>query len=434
MADQPSGTGVAGRLAAWVKGLVTAVLGLCSGAVLMYASPLIDRVVKPGKPVANFAAQAQGLQVTFQNRSTGGTEGWWDFGDGSALEPFVPDQATLNHAYAKPGVYTAKLSVRNLLGEENDRTANINLDGSSPSLPAIESFTVVPVGSDTYAPAAFHVLCKVKNAELCVWALGHERPLEVCTDGAACQERVVTFRRPGTHVIRFAAFNGKQAVEKSHAVTVTDPPKGSVTVALNVKRQAMQVLTSTTTRTVSVPFPPKSKETVAPLATFIGADQGCQIMDARLVQAANVKDAKVEITPDRQQIKLTGQIVRPTTFLRLPHTQPPPAVLQLAMTQERQMPVVALPVEPVGDSFTVPGSTLLPVPKLDSGWVMKQQTLSIELRDGDRVVWQAAQFPATGTVLVQGRQLRASAALSGEQVRVDLIPVDARLGFAPVGN
>src|SRR5262249_39083035 len=59
MTAQASGEAVTGKLAGWLKGLVTTVLGLCSGAVLMYASPLIDRVVKPAKPVANFAAQLE---------------------------------------------------------------------------------------------------------------------------------------------------------------------------------------------------------------------------------------------------------------------------------------------------------------------------------------------------------------------------------------
>src|SRR5579864_3740249 len=114
MAEHAAGERPASKLAGWLKGLLTSLLGLCSGAVLMYASPLIDRVVKPAKPLANFAAQPQGLQVAFQNRTTGATEGWWDFGDGSALEPFVPTQPVVNHSYPKPATYSCKLSIRNL--------------------------------------------------------------------------------------------------------------------------------------------------------------------------------------------------------------------------------------------------------------------------------------------------------------------------------
>src|SRR5208282_6115880 len=107
-------------LAGWIKTLATSLAGALSGAVLMYASPLVDMVIKPANPIANFQSQANGLTVTMQNKSTGGHEGWWDFGDGSALEPFVPDQAAVTHAYAKPASYTVKLTLKNLVGEQNE--------------------------------------------------------------------------------------------------------------------------------------------------------------------------------------------------------------------------------------------------------------------------------------------------------------------------
>ena len=94
----------------WVKAAATSVFGLISGAVLMCLTPLFESAIKPARPVANFAHQAQGLTVHFSNRSTGAVQGWWDFGDGSALEPFSPKQETVSHAYAKPGTYTATFS------------------------------------------------------------------------------------------------------------------------------------------------------------------------------------------------------------------------------------------------------------------------------------------------------------------------------------
>src|SRR5262245_22466169 len=103
-----------GKLFGWIKAGVTGLFGLVSGAVLVYFTPLVDRVIKPGKPVANFKVEADGLKVAFHNRSTGGGDGWWDFGDGSALEPFLSNEDAVTHTYAKPGVYTAKLSLRNL--------------------------------------------------------------------------------------------------------------------------------------------------------------------------------------------------------------------------------------------------------------------------------------------------------------------------------
>ena len=48
--------------AGWIKAGLTSLAGLVSGAVLMYASPLLDRVIKPDKPIANFQ-----YEVTFVN-------------------------------------------------------------------------------------------------------------------------------------------------------------------------------------------------------------------------------------------------------------------------------------------------------------------------------------------------------------------------------
>jgi hypothetical protein len=432
MADQATGERVSGKLTGWLKGLLTTILGLLSGAVLMYASPLIDRVVKPSKPLANFAVQPQGWQVTFQNRSTGGSEGWWDFGDGSALEPFVPAQQAVNHTYPKPGSYTAKLSLRNLIGEENERTVTVNLDDSAPTAPSIDSFEVVPVRPDSYAPATFRVLTKAKNADLCVWALGNEKPLEVNTE--VSPERIVTFKHPGQHVIRLAVFHGKQAVEKNAVVKVMEPPKGGAIVALTVKREAVQVVSETHVRTLAVPFPSNVKDAVYPFSQVIPARAGFQITGAQVEQVVNLTNVKAEITPDHQQIKVTGQQVRPTGLLQLPRNQAPQAVVQVKMTEQRQMPATALPIDPVEMMTTVPGSTLLPVAKLDAGWVMKQQTFGVTLRDGDKVVWQSSQVPASGTVLFQNRPCQVSATLAGEQIRVDLTPVDPRSGLRPIGN
>src|SRR3954447_14124612 len=110
MSDQPK-SGAGSIIGGWIKTLFASLFALVSGAVIMYASPLVDRFIKPAKPLANFEVQAEGLKVVFHNRSTGGLEGLWDFGDGTALEPFVPGQASITHTYAKPGQYTVKLTV-----------------------------------------------------------------------------------------------------------------------------------------------------------------------------------------------------------------------------------------------------------------------------------------------------------------------------------
>jgi hypothetical protein len=45
------------KIPGWVKAVGTSLLGLASGAALMYLTPLVNNVIKPGKPVPNFAQQ-----------------------------------------------------------------------------------------------------------------------------------------------------------------------------------------------------------------------------------------------------------------------------------------------------------------------------------------------------------------------------------------
>jgi PKD repeat protein len=434
MAEQPSGSGATGKLAGWLKGLVTSALGLCSGAVLMYVSPLIDRVVKPAKPVANFAAAAQGLQVTFQNRSTGGTEGWWDFGDGSALEPYVPTQGNLTHAYAKPGTYSAKLTLKNLIGDESDRTVSVSLNDTGPAAPSIDAFAVVPLSPSAYAPATFRVVSKVKNADLCVWALGENRPLEISTDVPGNQDRIVTFQRPGTHAIRLAVFNGKQAAEKSETIRVNAAPAGTATAVLKMSRQAVQVVTLDKQRYVAVKFPANSKATVESFTKEIHTEHGFVVKGVQVVDAHNASGVKAQVSADSQKITLTGLLQRPTNLLNVPVKEAPQGVIILTEKLQKTLPVATCTPDMVAGTLSVPGSALLTVPRLPPSWVATQETMTVELHDGDQVLWRAGKLPVTADVVVHGRPCHVSATLAGEQVRVDVTPTDARLGFAPVGN
>ncbi len=96
--------GVKGTVKSWIKGLMGSFVGLASGAALMYLTPLVNNAIKPTKPVSNFAAQAVGLNVNFNNRSTGAAQGWWDFGDGSASNPSIPSSKALPTLTPRPAL------------------------------------------------------------------------------------------------------------------------------------------------------------------------------------------------------------------------------------------------------------------------------------------------------------------------------------------
>src|SRR5262245_55296214 len=83
----------------WLKAGILGFLGLGGGIAGTYLTAVVDTVVKPAKPVANFAIAADGLNLTCQNQASG-ESGWWDFGDGTPLEPFAADKHPA-HNYTK---------------------------------------------------------------------------------------------------------------------------------------------------------------------------------------------------------------------------------------------------------------------------------------------------------------------------------------------
>jgi len=85
------------KLGGMFKAMLGTIAGLMSGAFMMYLSPLLDKVVKPSKPVANFAVDLKGLTVMFHNRSSTRSDGWWDFGDGAPLEPVTAEHDSVTH-------------------------------------------------------------------------------------------------------------------------------------------------------------------------------------------------------------------------------------------------------------------------------------------------------------------------------------------------
>lgn len=113
-----------------IKGIVGKVFGGLVGLVvtggLMWFTPLIDRFVKPAKPLANFASEeTTDLTVTFKNLSQNAKQAKWDFGDGSPLEVVAGDVPVVKHKFKKANSYKVKLVVSNVANQEDSRESLI---------------------------------------------------------------------------------------------------------------------------------------------------------------------------------------------------------------------------------------------------------------------------------------------------------------------
>lgn len=111
---------VAGKIGGGIVGLVVA-------GGLMWFTPLVDRFVKPAKPLANFSSEegSDSLTVTFKNLSQNAKEAKWDFGDGTPLEIVAGTQTEIKHKFKKANTYKVKLVVKNVVNQEDSRESQI---------------------------------------------------------------------------------------------------------------------------------------------------------------------------------------------------------------------------------------------------------------------------------------------------------------------
>ena len=321
-------TVIKSSLMTWVKAGLTSIVGLVSGACLMYLTPIINSTIKPAQPVANFSTQVAGLTVTFNNRSTGGTTGWWDFGDGSALEPYSPTQAIFTHTYDKPGTYNVKLALQNLLNEESDRTVSITADGSTAATkPEIELFDVTPVTKGERAPAIYCLKSKVKNAAYSIVSSGDERPLQL--DAAVTNlERYFTFDEMGAYTIRLAVVSGKDIIEKTKTVYVGAGDGLEPMAKLSVSYQAVRVESALEKlfRIHCGWHGDAGSNTCCPIHAERLASPGFKFTDLTIVNKDDenvpARNLKVELAPDKSRFSFTGELVKSSSFLQpksLPH-------------------------------------------------------------------------------------------------------------------
>jgi hypothetical protein len=406
----------------WLRAAFGALAGLCSGAVIMYLTPLVDKVVKGDPPLANFDARPDGLNVTFHNLSGGSKslEGWWDFGDGSALTPLTPDK-DVQHTYTRSGNYTAKLTVRTLLGETNDRSVTLQLDSGGATAveqPHILSLTAVQDMPGAPAPATFKVATEMKNAQMAVWDLDADRPLEVSPIAPGPVERLVTFQKPGSYHIKLAAFNGQQHEEKTLTVNVPPAPPGSLNAVLTVIDQGIQVERKDRTMSVCDFFPVKEKGNSYSFKHELKAAKDWTITDAKASPVPGstgvVRNLQVQRDADGKTVHLTGELVRNSS------KELPMMALQVVLTEERKKPAPQQMI-PAMASLTVPGTAWLPLPPLPAGWEAMKRQFKLELKEGDRSLWQDASLPTSGVAMnLRNRRWTVTAVQTGNRIQLTI--------------
>lgn len=403
----------------WFKTIIGTVAGLISGGAVMYLSPLVDRVVKPPKPLANFAVETDGLTATFHNRYAG--EGWWDFGDGSPLEPAVPQQASISHTYNKPGAYPTRLIVRNFIGDEHERLVSVEVTVSANAsvTPVITHFEAIPVSADRSAPASFRLVAKAKDAERTLWDLGGDRPLEVATESLANQERFITFAAAGQHVVQLTALSGNQAVKRQLVIDVAPPRADTLIARLRVTDRGHKMERMQTTE--MVPIAMNRQSGTQKIERRVAVRTGCKITKAELGQVDPAfKNLKLQITPDKRFATLTGEVAMSSEMMKSPN----PPTVPIVLAQERQVTMNAPPAE-VTTALTPGQIAVLPMPSMPADTTNMKRQIALEIRDGAKALWQDVLPSKSNGLYWRGQRWLVQVSAQGNELRLQLMPAGA---------
>ncbi len=418
--------GITGHVGGWIKGVLGLFLGVGSGVVVMYSNAIVNQVVKPTRPVANFAVSAEGLTVTCANHASGDS-GWWDFGDGSTLDPFDAGQQAQTHTYAKLGTYSVKLTVRNFMMEENERAVPVDLTTPPLTLPpTITALKVDALGGMAVAPAGFRITGDVQNADRLIFDIGGDNPLIVETQSGPF-EKFVVFDKPGSQTIRLTGLTGKNAVKREANVEVKAAPIGSVSVVVKVTDSGTQVEKRSTSPTVAIPLPKKGETRFERPVT---ADPGFTIADIKVgkLNPAVVKNVKLELLPDRTSGKLVGDWAATGDALTKAAGNAD-VMVPLTLSQQRTAPVV-LPTETVSAVINAAGQvTAIPLPPRRLGLQDARRKIELQLAratpDGsaDILAFEPdLKFPWKGaTASRPGVGYGFGADLKGDQLQLQMV-------------
>lgn len=381
MADAAAGAAPprAGFFSNTVKMAGGGLVGLLTGGIAVYSHAIFDQVVKPTKPVANFAlAGTDGLKVTCDNHATGDS-GWWDFGDGTELEAFDPAKPTITHTYPKPASYSIKLVVRNFLLEEDSRTVAADLTNPPNSLPpTVIGLKVEPIREQV--PAMYRITGEIQNADEVVWMLGDKAEHTAAQSGSF--EKLVAFEQPGQYPIGVTALSNAKKDPKVivKTVNVTAPTAATYEASVFVVDPMNHI--DRLTRPVQVVAPVRDKAgPTKGIDRVVVATPGRTIVDARPDPAhvpAVVKNLKVEVAADHHSARVTGD-----------WTTGPDAVAKAAGGTDVAVPVVlteeravtAAPtrhrVSGVMDMKT--GLIVIPLPRSMAGAAAAGRQIEVEL-------------------------------------------------------
>lgn len=413
-----------------VKGLAakigSGIVGLIVAGGLMWFTPLIDRFVKPAKPLANFSSEESDTQMTvsFKNLSQNAKQAKWDFGDGSPLEIVDGNVAEVKHKFKKANTYKVKLVVKNVVDQEDSRESLIAVGVK----PQILDLNIKPLNQKT-KPFTAGVKIKFEatadlDAQL-EWDFGDG----IYREGTDSVEQA--FPLPGKHLVKVRAVLGHQ----KGAPTLTEIevlPQSGLQTTGGTHTGAPGSTGRNGTRTISVEVAVRSlitddvrrrdrlqvvnlkgKATSGNLAESIRSTPGYVIKSVKfepstLKKSANIINESVTTAADGKSIVIAAQVTKPG--------------------QDYQFNVAVLYVEELDGSASTESKATITLPSSNTLQLPMGVKHELEIKYRGQTIVKLSELPIKAFEFsVDGKMFAVTSIKSGDTVTITMRALPARI-------
>ncbi len=147
-------------------------------------------------------------------------------------------------------------------------------------------------------------------------------------------------------------------------------------------------------------------------------------LDGKVLGQPAAHNLRLTLSPDRNSLKLTGELVRDNP------ASPPAFALPLEIIEQREVAVGPTEVQ-LTRALGVPGASSFPstdtvsLPLLPPDWTTANRQVRVELDDGQTRVVNPTVLPVNSSATVQGRSVVFSAVRIKDQVNLSLTAPNA---------
>jgi hypothetical protein len=212
----------------------------------------------------------------------------------------------------------------------------------------------------------------------------------------------------GAFTVSVYAINGTQFLQKNADVYVGgNSGETTVTAKLTASYDAVQVERREKEWKFHCGWQADPNESVAAVRRERLADSGCTILSAVLVNGNDpdspMRNVNLEISPDKRQVILTGELVKPGGLLAANSTLPS-WLAHVKVVMEHRSPVQSFPRGELPIAVALNRTVKIPTQRPGPGWQVVREQVNLELWDGNHKAWSGNTSLTNAQMMVNNQK------------------------------